>query len=270
MPSQGLDLRFVGLEASRQVGRLAHSPQVARIQGLEADDVAQAATLDHEFHEFLVLGLIDARLGHPADLQRDQRSKQLLRCLEVGQDVVVDEEQIAPGLCFHLGNDLRDGAGVVMVVEEDADGAELASEPATPAVLEERERQVAPPTVDLATGEPASLRPAGGCPIQRSELASAGVGQDLVPEELGVALVNGVGVPGHLLWEQGGVHSSHHHRYTPTAVLSADFVGSPRRECLHGDTYQVGRLLVVDHVEPVVVHLHVNARRSQRRDHSQL
>ena len=67
--AQDLDLGFVPSVRSRQVWCLAHGGQVPRVEGLEPDDVAHAATLHHQLHqlhqplEILQMGLILVSIG---------------------------------------------------------------------------------------------------------------------------------------------------------------------------------------------------------------
>jgi hypothetical protein len=44
------------------------------------------------------VGVVHARLRHPADAERRQRAQQLLGGVRVGDEVVVDEEEVAPPL----------------------------------------------------------------------------------------------------------------------------------------------------------------------------
>ncbi len=63
--------------------------------------------------------------------------------------------------------------------------------------------------------------------------------------------------------------ASHHHRHTSLPVLGADLVGAPRGERLHRDADEIGWIVVVDLLEPVVVHLHVDTRWGECGDHSE-
>ena len=79
-----------------------HLPQVVRIQALESDDVAETAALNHQAQHLRIPRVVDARLGHPSDSQRGQRTHELLGGFMIGDEVVVDEEEVAQRLLSNL------------------------------------------------------------------------------------------------------------------------------------------------------------------------
>ena len=134
----------------------------------------------------------------------------------VGDEVVVDEEEVAPRLGPDLGHDLVDGADVVTVVEVGADGAVLAAEAAASAELQQRHRQVALALVDVAPGLRARLRCADGRVVAGSQSALVSVRDHLRPARLGVAGEDGVGVLGDLVGQGRGVDAAHDHGHMPS------------------------------------------------------
>ncbi len=86
-----------------------------------------------------------------------------------------------------------------------------------------------------------------------------GVRDDLGPERLAVTREHGVGVLRNLVRDQRRVHPAHDHRHASGAVLGCDLVRPAGRERLDGDRHEVGRLVVVDPVNPVVEELDVHA-----------
>lgn len=246
-----------------QVRALVHLAQVLGIRALEPDDIPQAAARHEEFHELRVSDLVDARLGDPADPERDESLQERLGGLGIGDEVVVDEEEVAPRLGPDLGHHLLHGARVDVVVEVRPDRAELAAIPAAAAELEEREGEVAFALEKVAARPAAGLRRADRGVVPRAEPPVVRVRDHLGPERLGVAREDRVGVAGDLVGDQRRVHAPHHDRDAPGPVLRGDLVRAAGGEGLHGDRDEIGRLVVVDPVDAVVEELDVDPGRRQ-------
>jgi len=115
------------------VERLVHVTQVFGIQALETDQYALTSAADEEVKELFVVSGVDARLAHPADVQRNQGAKEFLRHRQVGRDVVVYKEEQFPLPLQRLdfGDNPVGGPSGLSGIEHGLDGAEVAFEMAT-------------------------------------------------------------------------------------------------------------------------------------------
>ncbi len=213
--------------------------------------------------------MVNAGLGDPTDLERDQRAEEFLGRLGVGNEVIIDKEEIPPrlggDLCHHLG----DGPCVMAVTEVLADRAELAVETAAAAKLEQAHGQVFLSGIQVPARENSRLGNPERAIVARSQPSLVRVGNHLRPERLAVTGIDGVRVLGHLVGEECRVHPAHHHRHLPRPVFGGDLVGAARGECFDVDGDQVGWLIVVDLVDAVIEQAAVHARRGQSRQDTQ-
>ena len=69
--------------------------------------------------------------------------------------------------------------------------------------------------------------------------------------------------------QQGGVHAAQDDRHAALAKGGADLVGAPGGEGFDADGDQVGRLVVGDRFQAVIVQRELHIRRGQRGQHAQ-
>jgi hypothetical protein len=165
-----------------EVRALAHLGEVLGIQALEADHVPEAAALDEQAHELLVPYLVDACLGHPADAERDERAQEGLGRRHVGDQVVVHEEQVPPGLVADLRHHLLYRPRDLVVIEVRGDCAELAAVPAATPELEEGQREVSLAHEEVSPGQHARLRRSEAAVVARVEGPVVCIADHLWPE----------------------------------------------------------------------------------------
>ena len=113
------DLIGIHLRGSAGIRIFMHIADAVRRDRLKADDQSETAALYHQLHQLRILKHIHAALTDPADLQRDQRTEQLLCLCTVTDDIVIDEEQQLPLLRADLADHLIDRPAEMLSAEID-------------------------------------------------------------------------------------------------------------------------------------------------------
>src|SRR4051812_12023588 len=72
---------------------LVHGRKVLWVEAFEADENPLTTASHEEFQKLVIMRRIDARLSHPTDPERDQRTEEFLRLRKIRSDVVIDEKE---------------------------------------------------------------------------------------------------------------------------------------------------------------------------------
>ncbi len=232
--------------------------------------------LGREIEQILVMVGVDGPQARELDVERNQRAEQFARELVLASDLVVDElEAVKAGDrddLLDLLDDVLDGTRAIAALVEDRDFAERAAIRTSAACLHRHRLEQVPVELEqfvARTRQVLQVVQLVGL-VDALELAVLPVAQERLPDQVGLALDDSVGVLERLVRLERGMEPPHHDRDAAFAKLVAELVGAQRGADGGGHADQVPARVEVDLFEPLIAERHVEVvgRQSrQQRDH---
>jgi len=94
--------------------------------------------------------------------------------------------------------------------------------------------------------------------------SSLGIGDNLRPNLVSLTHHDGIGVKETLLRHDRGVHPAQDHRHMPLPVMIGDLIGTVDPEDLEGDPHEIGSVVEMDLLDPLILDGDVMPFRSGR------
>lgn len=214
-------------------------PSPARL--IDSKPISGAAALRHQVHQRRIAADQAGRKAEPAHFQRDQRGEQLARIGDVGNQVEVDEQDVACADPADVLDHMRDRLLELLASPRRRGDAEFAVVGTRPGRLEHRLGQVVALVEQLAAGEgqvgELEVRPLF---VARLHRAAREIAQQSRPALLGIADADRVGVGLRLVGLQGDVRPAEHDGAPALAEFAREFIGAGRAAGDHGHADEIG------------------------------